>query len=617
MTDWNKKLDAYLHDPPEKVLDLAWHKQRAENYESGLSLESTEFTRDCDHTAAAADRLPWPTWRSLESAFDGHVNFFRHPLGGRTPDGTQVGLKITPYATADLAHAQAWTQRPRLTSNDPRLQFFAFWRFFRWWASDQRDSRLAFLPADTRLPDHTIWSHNSIVSALQACVTGEGKDARCPPAFLLFQIGPVQEYIAQARRTLDVWSGSYLMSYLIGCGLRHIALSYGPDNIIFPNLCGQPIFDLLLKEEVWDQAGTSEHKKLWECFGYEFDYGRRRLLTPSLPNRFLAIIPANKAADIAREVESEIRGTYESIANKVWSWVVGNLPDATDWPSAKTRFDTQREGFLDIAWQVLDWPQTPDAARQLANCLPSDAHHEPLAGVDTLLEMARQMPPGVDRRTMPPSSDDHRDVRNFACERFPEGTRGASGRDISGWKNRSKFQRDAKLDNPGSAWSALYQMVNWQLDAVRQTRAWKAWAAGGWDVGRGHNKDSLNGKEEAVLAVGTREEDAKKRNDDAKIANLFRPGELLGASTLIKRLWHKAWLHCPEVHGKKGDGNKESKEPLFKAGDFSMPDTRSIAAGRPFDRTDDERDVEKSPDETSEPEYFAVLDLYGELTDET
>jgi len=245
MTDWNKKFDAYLHDPPEKVLDLAWHKKRAENYEAGLGLEDSEFHRECDHTAAAADRLPWPRWQFLESAFDGQANFFKHPLGGTTAEAKPAGFRIRPYASADLAHDRAWDQRPRLNHGDDCAQFFAFWRFFRWWASDQRDSRLAFLPADTRLPDHTIWSHNSIVSALQACVTGEGKDARCRSAFLLFQIGPVQDYIAQARRTLDLWSGSYLVSYLIGCGLRHIALNYGPDNVIFPNLCGQPIFDLL------------------------------------------------------------------------------------------------------------------------------------------------------------------------------------------------------------------------------------------------------------------------------------------------------------------------------------------------------------------------------------
>ncbi len=31
----------------------------------------------------------------------------------------------------------------------------------------------------------------------------------------------------------------------IGC-LRRIALDFGPDHVIFPNLCDQPIMDLLL-----------------------------------------------------------------------------------------------------------------------------------------------------------------------------------------------------------------------------------------------------------------------------------------------------------------------------------------------------------------------------------
>jgi CRISPR-associated protein Cmr2 len=228
MTDWKAKLDAYLHDPPEKVLDLAWHKQRAEDY----GFTGDAFHRPCDHTAAAADRLPWPHWRFLQSAFDGRDNHFKHPLGG-------AKCLIPPYSDADIAHHFASLNRPELAHGDDRARFIAHWRLWRWWASDQKDPRLAFLPADTRIPDHTIWTHNSIVSALQACVV----DGRCQPAFLLFQIGPVQDYIAQARRTLDLWSGSYLLSYLIAAGLKHIALNYGPDNVIFPNLCGQPIFD--------------------------------------------------------------------------------------------------------------------------------------------------------------------------------------------------------------------------------------------------------------------------------------------------------------------------------------------------------------------------------------
>ncbi|MCX8108232.1 MAG: hypothetical protein N3G20_05440, partial [Verrucomicrobiae bacterium] len=249
---WTSKLDAYLHDPPEKVLDLPWHKQRAESYQAGLPLHDAEFARYCDHTAAAADRLPWPSWQFLESAFDGKANHFKHPLG-------KSSFKIDPFDAAVVAHEKAWSTRPSILENDPRGLFFAYWRVWRWWAAE-KDHRLAFLPADTRLPDHTIWVHNCIVSALQACVTRNGSSAHCKPAFLVFHLGPVQEYIAQARRTLDLWSGSYLLSYLIGSALKYIALSYGPDCIIFPNLCGQPIFDLLLKDDIWTRVRVTEKK---------------------------------------------------------------------------------------------------------------------------------------------------------------------------------------------------------------------------------------------------------------------------------------------------------------------------------------------------------------------
>jgi CRISPR-associated protein Cmr2 len=181
MNFWKRKLDAYLHDPPEKALDLVWHKQRADAYEAGLDLDDVEYHHPCDHMAAAADRLPWPRYTALSSSFDGQENFFHHPLGG-------AEFRIKPYPSADLAHEFASLSRPQLVEGGDRAQFLAFWRLWRWWAADRNDSRLAFLPADTRLPDHTIWAHNAMVSAFQSCVC---EDGAFRPAFLLFQMGPV------------------------------------------------------------------------------------------------------------------------------------------------------------------------------------------------------------------------------------------------------------------------------------------------------------------------------------------------------------------------------------------------------------------------------------------
>ncbi|NMB85726.1 MAG: hypothetical protein GYA29_05710, partial [Methanothrix sp.] len=53
-----------------------------------------------------------------------------------------------------------------------------------------------------------------------------------------FTIGPVQGFLAQARRTRDLWSGSFLLSYLSGCAMAEII---NPDRkwdgkIIIPDV---------------------------------------------------------------------------------------------------------------------------------------------------------------------------------------------------------------------------------------------------------------------------------------------------------------------------------------------------------------------------------------------
>ena len=51
---------------------------------------------------------------------------------------------------------------------------------------------------------------------------------------LLISIGPVQDFIAQARRTRDLWFGSHLLSELSRAGSKRIADDGG--ELIFPAL---------------------------------------------------------------------------------------------------------------------------------------------------------------------------------------------------------------------------------------------------------------------------------------------------------------------------------------------------------------------------------------------
>lgn len=51
---------------------------------------------------------------------------------------------------------------------------------------------------------------------------------------LLFQMGPVQEFIAQAATPVDLWAGSYLLSSLVLAGIK--AVPNYSESLVFPTL---------------------------------------------------------------------------------------------------------------------------------------------------------------------------------------------------------------------------------------------------------------------------------------------------------------------------------------------------------------------------------------------
>lgn len=141
-------------------------------------------------------------------------------------------------------------------------------------------------------------------------------------ALLKFQIGPVQDFIAQARSTRDLWSGSYLLSWLVAAGIK--ALPQG-SNLIFPARDDQP----LLSEQL--------------------NPNTKGILIPNLPNIFIASINGDAVA-VADEIKKAIEGEWQRMAKAVWDGrdKIG-LPD-----KAKDRFDAQVHRHLTISWQATE-----------------------------------------------------------------------------------------------------------------------------------------------------------------------------------------------------------------------------------------------------------------------
>lgn len=547
-TYWRRKLSAYMHDSPEKVLDIVGHARRAEQLQQVDAFSVMEsYQKAADHAASAADRLPWPDPRKsgLKSPFRGDAQSpFRHPLGGTNIPFTRS------FRTVEEALQGSFQTRPVIEEEDPRMAFIARWRFWKNWASDL-NPQFGFLPAESRLPDHTIWNHMQVTSALQGCTDEQGT---LRPAFLLVSLGPVQDFIAAARSTRDLWSGSYLLSYLVANALAEVALRLGPDQVIFPNLQNQPLLDLLMKP-VWDTMHTRSGESLWQAFQYyDREKGVPRLLTPTLPNRFLLLVPADEAEEIGGWMETILRDKLQEIGQSVAETAAalnrGKQRFRAD------RFHRQIEAMPEIFWQALPWPKDYRSAKSWLESMPLPADSE--ASILDSLE-----------KVLAAVAEEHEDSR-ISTKGVPHSV--------------------------AAAWPVLYHMVEWLHSGTKNSRLFTAWdGASSWRYGTSENKDSLNGKEEAVLMVGEEADAEALRHamGPGWEQTTFRPNERIGASTLLKRLWHRSYL---------------AKQHPFNPDDgvFAMPDTHGIAKGSLLEQ------ASPNPSEDESAGYYAILALDGD-----
>lgn len=572
---WRRKLHALLHDSPDKACNVASHELRAAMIKALDRFEPAEFfDKASDHSASAADRIPFPDSRKSKlSEKLADLPAFNHPLG------VAKLAKNWNFASEDEAMAVSQKTRPfLLDTNDARAAFICAWRFWRNWASDS-DPRFTFLPADTRIPDHTIWHHMGVTSAFQGAMTTKEQLAAHPdedlrPRLLLFSIGPVQDFIAAARSTRDLWSGSYLLSYLISTVLGTIAKEVGPDQVMFPNLLDQPLIDHHLSKDIFDTVRFGE-ESISTGLGYTTDPQKlQKLLTPSLPNRFLALLPARMpVTDMAidecvgswvQDLNNHLRDIARSVADQV-----ENHPfELCDFD--RERFDSQVSKLLEVHWQTLPIPETMDElignADALEKLLPHEdagSEYTPRKAVQAILTMVKE-------------TEKDRDSRYF--------------------------NESGQLNQSSVGWGLINALLSWLHDGTKAQRPFEAWRAGRWEAGKKFNKDSLNGKEEAVFRVTAKDEKSLQsfcRQSLGMGKGTFKLGEQLGASTLIKRLWHKAYL--------------DSTFGVNVAKSMPMPNTRSIAEGNPFAQDPDGDDQADGTDSTDKStKYYAILALDGD-----
>lgn len=152
-----------------------------------------------------------------------------------------------------------------------------------------------------------------------------------------FTIGPVQGFLAQARRTRDLWSGSFLLSYLSGCAMAEIRKPDGKRNgeIKVPDVTDDPLLRWIEKRngdnELPPRIGT-------------------------LPNRFQAT--AADPTEAAKAATECVKRSWKKIEDKVWKKYVESvaLELGKDAKETKEIWDRQVGSFWEIYWTIGDLP---------------------------------------------------------------------------------------------------------------------------------------------------------------------------------------------------------------------------------------------------------------------
>jgi CRISPR-associated protein Cmr2 len=141
-----------------------------------------------------------------------------------------------------------------------------------------------------------------------------------------FTIGPVQGFVAQARRTRDFWAGSFLLSWLSGIAMAEVQRQNGKIDFPVP----------------------PDGYLGWITTGKGAGNGPRQ---GAIPNRFKAMQAEVPADFDGARVASCVREAWVKLAEHVWK--SDNLDDVAS-PLTREIWDRQNKGFWDISWIIAD-----------------------------------------------------------------------------------------------------------------------------------------------------------------------------------------------------------------------------------------------------------------------
>ncbi len=162
-------------------------------------------------------------------------------------------------------------------------------------------------------------------------------------SILKMQVGPVQDFIAQARSTRDMWAGSYLLSWLTAAAMKPFK-EHPECEFIFPQLENQPLYKMFASDKSSPDG-----------------------LIPTIPNVFLVLVPQGMVKTLAQDADKQLRSELKKISKQCWDHLVNEFPNVP-LDSSKSRWDDQVSRFPIINWHAVDYtPEDHDGSIKQLN----------------------------------------------------------------------------------------------------------------------------------------------------------------------------------------------------------------------------------------------------------
>ena len=554
-TVWHTKIAARIHDPAEKALVLM---RDPEGHENGTSLalsrlmglknyseqdEDTDLrtlnallfktslprgmyktVQRADWWAAAADRPQWPMQEidvdkrngdkvTLKVAEGSQVRFASqpvliHPLSAEKIDlGDLKQTDINDIKERSFAHHLNLFKTLGIQGDQPhdmRRTLLALWRFAPELSETQDNSTLGalwhLLPADTRVPDHSIWDHLDLTSAFAGAFAADPQEE---VALLTVSLGPVQSFIAAARSTSDLWAGSHLLSRLAWECMRPLCEDFGPDAVLFPRLRGIPQVDLWLRDQMHLPAELFK-----DCEWQQGATDANPLFSAALPNRFVAVVPASQAQAIAQKCEQAVRNWLQTTGCEV----VDRLLTA-----AGLNTGAEQHCHQQMREQLAGFPEVHWAAVPFSLIHPRNADKQ--NDLDTT-QLSAAMAPFFGVQAGQPAGF----LASPAWQVLKKDT---------AWDNRTTFWSP----NPGTLYPAVFDLAERALAAAKASRTFEQLPQHGW-------RCSLTGESEWLTTDPAQLQKSYRQQEDTLWAKVHKKqkswakqGEHLGALSALKRLW--------------------------------------------------------------------------------